>query len=130
MWIILCAFTNVCLLKLLPFTIQCLLLTTIGEKPYENIVGEGENASSFSEMFCPIKEKLLCFSYIELSVIAFNFVIWHRTKGIKYDTSSYLLVGSASVLMTLTDMAYVKRKKKNICNQNFLLFPQYVQFAQ
>ena len=129
MWIILCAFTNVYMLKLLPFTIQCLLLTTIGEKPYENIVGEGENASSFSEMFCPIKEKLLCFSYTELSVIAFNFVIWHRAKGIKYDTSSYLLVGSASVLVTLTDMAYVKRKK-NICNQNFLLFPQYVQFAQ
>ena len=34
----------------LPFTTQSRLLTTMKEKPVENIVGKGENAAAFSEM--------------------------------------------------------------------------------
>ena len=82
-----------------PFTAQSRLITTLRKKPFENIVGKGENAGNqhfliFLPYFLPIPQQISIFSHIYFVICSccqvgtfYKFVIWYRVYSLLHGYS-------------------------------------------
>ena len=98
------------------------LKVTMKEKPFENIVGEGENAGNQHFLLFP-----QCFLSFPKQISTFQFHLVYRLQMLSIWASlkfcclakSKLFSTQSPLFITLACCTYEKH-----CNQHFLLFPQ------